>query len=254
MPPKYTVKDCLMRSARYVLCLGLISIASIGVPGSVAAKKVTTETITIVPSAEKADQTPLKPNLSVDQVIPKTTQPTHPPDDEQEDNSDSSAAQSLEAPLALPEVQIDLSALPAPVRATRDAILKAARTGDIERLRPVLEANEVPPTLSFGGYIDPIDFLKQSSGDTNGHELLAILIEILETGYVHLDKGQPQEMFIWPYFFSIPLDDLTPPQRVDLFKIITYGDYEDMKQFGAYIFYRLGIGPDGTWHFFVAGD
>jgi hypothetical protein len=27
-----------------------------------------------------------------------------------------------------------------------------------------------------------------------------------------------------------------------------------MKQFGAYIFYRVGIAPDGQWAFFVAGD
>jgi hypothetical protein len=38
-----------------------------------------------------------------------------------------------------------------------------------------------------------------------------------------------------------------------LFRIITGNDYKEMQDFGAYIFYRLGIGPDGTWHFFVAG-
>jgi hypothetical protein len=27
-----------------------------------------------------------------------------------------------------------------------------------------------------------------------------------------------------------------------------------MLAFGVYSFYRVGIGPDGTWHFFVAGD
>ena len=34
----------------------------------------------------------------------------------------------------------------------------------------------------------------------------------------------------------------------------TGGDYEDMKNFGAYIFYRAGITPDGRWRFFVSGD
>jgi hypothetical protein len=52
----------------------------------------------------------------------------------------------------------------------------------------------------------------------------------------------------------VPLDRLTPPQRVELFKIVTAGDYEDMKSYGAYIFYRVGITPDGRWQFFVAGD
>jgi hypothetical protein len=27
-----------------------------------------------------------------------------------------------------------------------------------------------------------------------------------------------------------------------------------MKQFGTYIFYRVGITPEGKWAFFVAGD
>ena len=43
-------------------------------------------------------------------------------------------------------------------------------------------------------------------------------------------------------------------QRVELFKIVTAGDFDDMKQFGAYIFYRVGITPAGQWTFFVAGD
>jgi hypothetical protein len=47
---------------------------------------------------------------------------------------------------------------------------------------------------------------------------------------------------------------LTPPQKVELFRIVTGADYRDMLAFGAYSFYRVGIGPDGTWHFFVAGD
>ena len=46
----------------------------------------------------------------------------------------------------------------------------------------------------------------------------------------------------------------TARQKVELFKIVTAGDYEDMKQFGTYIFYRVGITPEGRWAFFVAGE
>jgi hypothetical protein len=52
----------------------------------------------------------------------------------------------------------------------------------------------------------------------------------------------------------VPLRRLTPEQKVELFRIVTGSDYKKMKEFGAYIFYRVGIAPDGTWHFFVAGD
>ncbi|AXS42456.1 hypothetical protein D1F64_05210 [Breoghania sp. L-A4] len=144
--------------------------------------------------------------------------------------------------------------LPKPVQRMRAQMLDAAASGDIERLRPVLEANEVMPTLSFGSIDDPIAFLKQSSGDDEGRELLAILIEVLEAGWVHVDAGTPQEMYIWPYFARYPLDKLDARQMVEMYKLLTAADYEDMKSFGAYIFYRVGIGPDGTLHYFVAGD
>jgi hypothetical protein len=41
---------------------------------------------------------------------------------------------------------------------------------------------------------------------------------------------------------------------VELFKIVTAGDYEDMKTYDAYVFYRVGITSQGRWAFFVAGD
>ena len=77
---------------------------------------------------------------------------------------------------------------------------------------------------------------------------------MLETGFVHVDVGTPQEIYLWPYFARIPLKALTPQQRVELFRIVTGADYKDMVEFGVYSFYRLGIAPDGTWQFFVAGE
>ncbi|TIV68899.1 MAG: hypothetical protein E5V79_07750, partial [Mesorhizobium sp.] len=84
----------------------------------------------------------------------------------------------------------------------------------------------------------PITFLKGLSGDGDGQEILAILEEVLSAGYVHVDTGTPQELYVWPYFFALPLDKLDARQRVELFKLVTASDYDDMKQFGAYIFYR----------------
>ena len=131
---------------------------------------------------------------------------------------------------------------------------EAALEGDMNRLRMVLESNELPPTLSFGDIDDPIDFLKESSGDGEGFEMLAILADTLEAGFVHVDEGTPQEMYIWPYFARYPLSDLRPDQKVEMYRIITAGDFAEMEEFGAWTFYRVGIGPDGTLHYFVAGD
>ncbi|MGB6117441.1 MAG: hypothetical protein WBF87_04405, partial [Mesorhizobium sp.] len=154
-----------------------------------------------------------------------------------------------------PEVIYDTARLPEPVKRMRDLILEATKSGELERLRPLLGAGDSQTQLSFGGESgDPIAFLKENSGDGEGQEILAILEEVLQAGFVHLDAGTPEELYVWPYFFAMPVEKLTPPQRVELFRIITAGDYEDMKNYGGYVFYRVGITPDGHWTFFVSGD
>lgn len=154
-----------------------------------------------------------------------------------------------------PEIRRDLSSLPFPVRRMRELILEATLSGDIEKLRPLIGYGVDVTMLSLGGIEeDPLNFLKSLAGDENGHEILAILAEVLESGYVLMDEGTDEELYVWPYFFAWPLDKLTPPQKVELYRLVTYGDYEDMESFGAYIFYRLGITPRGRWRFFVAGD
>lgn len=174
--------------------------------------------------------------------------------DDAETPSDPNRPQlSQEGPL--PEVQYDYAALPEPVRRMRDLILEATHKADIEVLRTLVGSGDSMTQLSLGGLDgDPIQFLKDLSGDDQGHEILAIMEEVLSAGYVHLDAGTANELYVWPYFFALPIDRMTPRQRVELFKIVTAGDYEDMKSFGAYIFYRIGITPEGRWAFFVAGD
>jgi hypothetical protein len=173
------------------------------------------------------------------------------PDDEQSDI----ARPSLDENGPLPEIVYNLDRLPEPVRRMHDLIVEAAKSGEIERLRPLLGAGDDMVQLSFGDVEgDPIAFLKGLSGDPEGQELLAIMEEVLNAGFVHLEAGTPNEIYVWPYFFGIPLDKLDSRQKVELFKIVTAGDLEDMKQFGTYIFYRVGITPEGRWAFFVAGE
>ena len=152
----------------------------------------------------------------------------------------------------IPEIITDLSRLPAPVARTRERILAGARSGDLQQLAALM--NETMPIFSFTEEKDPIAFWKATYPDSDGIEALSILTTILETGFVHVDEGTPHEMYVWPYFVRMSLTALTPPQKVELFRIVTGADYKDMLAFGVYAFYRLGIGPDGTWQFFVAGD
>ncbi|MCY0095781.1 hypothetical protein [Hoeflea ulvae] len=157
----------------------------------------------------------------------------------------------------LPPVEIltDFTQLPEPARRMRQLMLDAAATGEIENLRPLLGTGPTATQLSFGEIeADPVAYLRSISGDGEGQEILAILIDLLNTGFVRIDAGDANETYIWPYFAALPLDGLTPPQQVELLRIVTAGDVEDMKAYGGYNFYRAGISPDGEWRFFVAGD
>ena len=132
---------------------------------------------------------------------------------------------------------------------TEDAdvlLMTSSGTGGLE--------SAIQNVFSPGDEKDPLAYWKANYPDSEGLEVLAILTEVLEAPLVHVDKGTPQDMYLWPYFARMQLKDLTPEQKVGLFRLVTGTDYRDMLEFGAYNFYRLGIAPDGTWHFFVTGD
>jgi hypothetical protein len=172
-----------------------------------------------------------------------------------EEKADDNEIAKPDASAAPAEILRDLALLPFPARRMHELLVEAAKSGDIEKLRPFIGTGEDATMLSLGGLDgDPITFLKSQSGDPDGHEILAILLEVLESGFVHLDAGTENDVYVWPYFFAVPLDALTPQQRVELFTILTSGDLEEMKTYGAYVFFRVGISPEGRWRFFVAGD
>lgn len=155
----------------------------------------------------------------------------------------------------LPSIEYDIEKLPAPVKMMRQKIIDAAKTGDVNNLKPLLGTSGDPTQLSVSDNVkDPITYLKQLSGDGDGLEIMAIMIDLLNSGYAHLDQGDDEEIYIWPYFVALPIDKLSKPQLVELFQIMTAGDLEEMKEIGTYSFFRIGITPDGTWRFFITGD
>jgi hypothetical protein len=168
--------------------------------------------------------------------------------------SDRPAAATPQQIAGSPEIITDLSRLPAPVARMRERILAAARSGDLNKVAEVMKSNADLTVFSLADEKDPVAFWKSTYPDSEGVEALSILVTILETGFVLAEAGTPQEIYLWPYFARVPLKALSPEQKVELFRIVTGSDYKDMVEFGAYAFYRLGIGPDGAWHYFVAGD
>ena len=192
---------------------------------------------------------------AADQPDPNDEDEVTPSDEEEPGDGEDAARPEVDPNAPIPEIVYDFSKLPEPVQRKRQMIIDACKTGDLEKIRPLLDTGDDGTQLSLGGVEgDPITFLRELSGDKEGQEILAILEEVMSAGYVHMDAGTQNDMYVWPYFFAVPLNRLTAPQRVELFKIVTAGDYEDMKTYGTYIFYRVGITPDGRWSFFVAGD
>jgi hypothetical protein len=169
-----------------------------------------------------------------------------------EDQTDADSAEPQKPP---PEVIYDISKAPEPVRRMRELMIEAAASGDIERLRALMNPGPNQTQIQLGtDEDDPVAKLKSLSGDPDGVEILAILIDILSTGFVRVDAGTRDEAYVWPYFAEKPLSLLTPPEKVELLRIVTAGDFAEMEELGNYNFFRLGISPDGQWKFFAAGD
>ncbi len=160
------------------------------------------------------------------------------------------AGQTSERPPSMPEIRRDFSALPSAVQDMRFSILAAAASGDLEEIRVVLERNEIMPVLSASQRIaDPLAHFKARSADGEGAQLMAVLIDILTVGFVVVPM-QDNEMYVWPHFAETGVQDLQVPELVELYRLAPPDRVAAMRASGRYDHFRLGIGRDGTWHFF----
>lgn len=200
-------------------------------------KKVGTERIVVPPAPPSGGVQAPGPHDGAPSITPTT-----------------GAGEDKKPPTTPIEVHKGLDGLPPPVVKMRQTLLDAAYSGDLERLKAAVQASTTPPLFSVNEIGDPIAYLKGQSGDGQGLEIMAILTDILESSWVRLNPGTPQEMYVWPAFAALPLDKLAPGQTVELYKIVTSSDLEEMKSVGHYTFYTVGIGPDGAWHWFKPAD
>ena len=147
--------------------------------------------------------------------------------------------------------------LPQPVKDMIDAITSAARTGRIEEMKTALDWNEMKPDLAATPVPDPIAYWKQISTDGQGRQILAVLLNLLDTVPTAIPAGKDLEnnrIFVWPGFAEKPLKDLTPAEEVDLYRLVPAAEALAMKTAGKYRGWRLAIGADGTWHSFRKVD
>lgn len=151
----------------------------------------------------------------------------------------------------------DVSKLPRPVAEMLDAIQSAIASGEIDDLRTAIEWNELPPAFGPDQTDEPIKFLKQASADESGRQMLAIMADLLSVGPARQPLGRDPEntdVFIWPYLAERPVDELSPPEQVDLYRIVPADVVDTIRQKKRWTWYRLVIGADGTWHAFMRHD
>jgi hypothetical protein len=136
------------------------------------------------------------------------------------------------------------AALPPAVAATRESILEAAAAGDVGRLADLALAGSGSFTYSFGGNNPPSrEELLEAWQDP---ELLETMVTLLNLPHTEQDG-----IFAWPSAFSSnPTDEDWAAVEV----LYSEEEIAQMKQFGGYIGYRIGITAQGDWIFFVAGD
>ncbi|KAA3504528.1 hypothetical protein DXM27_04725 [Rhizobium rhizogenes] len=248
----------LLRSSAMLSIMLALTAGSIGLPSRAFAlsELKPAQNTESEPQAQNGDQ-PQQPQVAEPDEIEGDSDGIPLPDP-LVDRSAGKGNQQSAAPGNTPEMSVviehDISKAPEAVRKLRQQIIDAAASGDIEKLRPFIAAGQNAFRIDSGDGEDPIAALKSYSGDPDGLEVLAIIIDLLSTGYAHVDAGTPDEAYVFPYFAGKPLNTLTPPEKVELLRIITAGDLADMQELGNYSFYRIGISPDGKWKFFTAGD
>ncbi len=150
-----------------------------------------------------------------------------------------------------PTIFYGLQQLPPPVRKTALQIYQAARLGDLQAMREILEMNELKPMVADRYVSDIIAHWKVRSVDGSGLDILAKLVAILRAGYIKVKNDRYDTLYLWPYFAGIPLNSLTGRQRVELYQLEPAAKAAAMLKTGRYTGARLGIGGDGTWHFFL---
>jgi len=163
---------------------------------------------------------------------------------------DETATAAIVAPGQAPKVLYDFNTLPDPVKRMLEQIAEAAQSGEIENMRPVFESNELKPMVTAAYVEDPIAFWKKESADGTGRDVLAAMLDVIASGFVRVGQGR-DEMYVWPYFAETDLAKLTPSQEVELYRVVPPERAVPMKKAGKYGYYRLGIAPNGVWHYFI---
>lgn len=160
------------------------------------------------------------------------------------------ASPSFAAPAKAP---ITNATLPHPAAEMRDAILAAVRSGKLADLKVALELNELRPDIADTPVDDPIAYFANQSKDAKATDVLVVLDKILAMNPAVVPLGRDIEnnaIFVWPYLAEQDLTKLTPQAEADLASLMPAEDASAIKVAKRWVWWRLSIGADGTWHSF----
>ena len=156
----------------------------------------------------------------------------------------------------VPEVVYDLGKLPEPVRRMHDLIVEACKSGDIEKLRPLIGTGDTHDPIVAGRHRRrrrspssrgfPATRKARKSWPSWKRCSMPAMSMSMPARRKSSMSGRISSRCRWT--------SSTPSSGSSCSRSSPPATIDDMKQFGAYIFYRVGITPAGQWTFFVAGD
>lgn len=143
--------------------------------------------------------------------------------------------------------------LPAKVAAKRDAILAAAKAGDLAALAKLTSAKEF--TYSFGEGEDALRFWRDAR--KQGTDVAKFMVAVFQMGCTLIKGDDGSQAYSWPSASEIEWAKLDKEERVALEKL--YGRKIDEywlegRAKGYYVGWRGAIDENGEWRSFVAGD
>jgi len=138
--------------------------------------------------------------------------------------------------------------VPAPVVKLREQLYQAALECDFDALGDIARANAGSFSFTFGAEKDAAAYWK--SNDEQSH-ILDSLARVLTTPLV--EKREGDLVYAWPSAYS------DKPTDKEWKELVASGAYTQQQVDGfrkdsVYYGYRVGIKPDGSWSYFVAGD
>jgi hypothetical protein len=152
-------------------------------------------------------------------------------------------------PDATPEPAPDpLESLPTEVLATREALLAAARSGDLDALGALIPT-ETMFTSNYGGEADHLAFYRGLEED-----VLAEVVLLLDGPFDYVGDIQVGEVFVWPDLHARVPFAVGDDERASLVERYGADAIAEWEAAGTYLGWRIGITATGDWLFLVAGD